>query len=131
MNDNFMTRQRWLSLSLCALAMVSMTAGHAACSERANAIAQVTAGDGAGLPEPYGRHTDDLDGMLRRHTIRALVLINPIGFFYDNGQPMGINYEALRAFETFVNEKYRTRSIKVEVTFIPLRPDQVEAALNL
>jgi membrane-bound lytic murein transglycosylase MltF len=81
------------------------------------------------LSAPYGRHTDDLDAMLKRRNIRALVLINPIGFFYDNGQPMGVNYEALRAFETFVNQKYKTRALKVQVTFIPVRPDQVEAAL--
>jgi membrane-bound lytic murein transglycosylase MltF len=79
---------------------------------------------------PYGRHTDDLPGMLKRRNIRALVLINPIGFFYNNGQPMGVNYEALRAFETFVNQKYKTRALKVQVTFIPVRPDQVEDALQ-
>ena len=79
---------------------------------------------------PFGIHTDDLDAMERRGNIRALVLINPIGFFYDNGQPMGIMYEALRAFETYVNEKLKTSSIKVQVTFIPVRPDQVEAALT-
>ena len=82
------------------------------------------------LAAPFGIHTDDLDGMVKRGNIRALVMINPIGFFYDNGQPMGIMYEALRALETFVNEKLKTRSIKVQVTFIPVRPDQLEAALT-
>src|SRR5271166_6365957 len=43
------------------------------------------------LPAPYGHHTDDLDAMLKRRYLRALVLINPIGFFYtSNGQPMGV-----------------------------------------
>ena len=79
---------------------------------------------------PYGIHTDDLDAMVKRGNIRALVLINPIGFFYDNGQPMGIMYDALRTLETYVNEKLKTKSIKVAVTFIPVRPDQVEAALT-
>jgi membrane-bound lytic murein transglycosylase MltF len=79
---------------------------------------------------PYGRHTDDLEGMLKRRNIRALVLINPIGFFYDNGQPMGVDYQALSALETFVNQKYKTRALKVQVTFIPVRPDQIEAALQ-
>jgi membrane-bound lytic murein transglycosylase MltF len=78
---------------------------------------------------PYGIHTDDLDAMVKRGNIRALVMINPIGFFYDNGQPMGIMYDALEALQTYVNEKLKTRAIKIEVTFIPVRPDQVEAAL--
>jgi len=82
------------------------------------------------VPAPYGYHTDDLDGMEKRGNIRALVMINPIGFFYDNGKPMGIMYDALRALETYVNEKLKTGSIKVEVTFIPVRPDQLEAALT-
>jgi membrane-bound lytic murein transglycosylase MltF len=68
--------------------------------------------------------------MVKRQTIRALVLINPISFFYDNGQPMGVNYEALRALETYVNQKFKTGALKVQVTFIPMRPDQIEAALN-
>lgn len=78
---------------------------------------------------PFGLHTDDLDGMLKRHNIRALVLLNPIGFFYDNGQPMGVNFEALRAFQTFVNQKFKTGAMQVEVSFIPVRPDQLESAL--
>lgn len=82
------------------------------------------------LPTPYGRHTDDLDTMLKRRNIRALVMINPIAFFYDGGHPMGVMYESLRELETYVNQKMKTGTFKVKVTFIPLRPDQVEAALN-
>src|SRR6516225_5627872 len=32
----------------------------------------------------YHHYTDDLDAMVKRHAIRAIVTINPIGFFYDN-----------------------------------------------
>jgi predicted small lipoprotein YifL len=64
------------------------------------------------LPAPFGRYTDDLDGMLKRRNIRALVLLNPISFFYSNGHPMGVNYEALREFETFVNQKMKTGALK-------------------
>lgn len=81
------------------------------------------------VPAPFGRHTDDLDGMLRRRNIRALVLLSPISFFYDNGQPMGITYEALRDFEQFVKSKQKKGALPVAVTFIPVRPDQLEAAL--
>ena len=81
------------------------------------------------LPTPFGRHTDDLDAMLQRRNIRALVILNPIDFFYSNGQPMGIMYEALRDFETFVNRREKTKALKIKVTFIPVRPDQAEPAL--
>jgi len=82
------------------------------------------------LPMPFGRHTDDLEGMLQRQNIRALVMINPIGFFYENGRPMGAIYETLREFQTFINEKFKTGALRVEVTFIPVRPDQAEIALT-
>ncbi len=82
------------------------------------------------LPKAFGRSTTDLDDMLKRRNIRALVMINPIGFFYDKGHPQGVMYEALEEFQKFVNAKYKTGSMKVTVTFIPLRPDQLEAALN-
>jgi membrane-bound lytic murein transglycosylase MltF len=82
------------------------------------------------LPAPFGRSTDDLDAMLKRRNIRALVLINPIGFFYSSGHPMGANYEALQEFESFINQKMKTGALRVKVTFIPLRPDQVEPALT-
>ena len=86
---------------------------------------------GAGsLPLNFERHTDDLDAMVKRGTIRALVLYSRSGFFYVNGRPQGIYYEALRAFEQSVNEKFHTGKQPVQVTFIPVRPDQVEKALT-
>ena len=84
----------------------------------------------AGLPLNFERHTDDLDAMVKRGTIRALVLYSRSGFFYVNGRPQGIYYEALRAFEQSVNEKLHTGKHPVQVTLIPVRPDQVEKALT-
>ena len=85
---------------------------------------------GLALPLNFAKHTGDLDDMMKRRTIRALVLINPIGFFYKNGLPKGANYEALEEFEKFVNQKFKTGTLKTKVVFIPMRPDQLEAALN-
>ena len=95
----------------------------------APAAGQETADANMKLPAPFGRHTDDLDAMLKRRNIRALVIINPIDFFYSNGHPMGINYEALRELEKYINDKYKTGTFRVTVSFIPLRADQIEAAL--
>jgi predicted small lipoprotein YifL len=47
------------------------------------------------LPLNVERHTDDLDAMVKRRNIRALVIINPIGFFYDKGVQRGIIYFVL------------------------------------
>jgi membrane-bound lytic murein transglycosylase MltF len=82
------------------------------------------------LPTAFGRRTGDLDEMAKNRNIRALVLINPISFFYDKGHPRGITYEALEELQKFVNQKLKTGTLDVKVTFIPLRPDQLEAALT-
>jgi membrane-bound lytic murein transglycosylase MltF len=82
------------------------------------------------LPLAFGRRTGDLDEMAKNRNIRALVLINPIGFFYDNGLPKGVNYEALEEFQKFANQKLKTGKLNLKVTFLPLRPDQLEAALT-
>lgn len=82
------------------------------------------------LPLHYDKHTNDLDGIVKRRNIRALVLLNPIGFFYDNGQPRGVNYETLQEFEKFVNQRIKSGTLTVKVTFLPVRTDQAEPALT-
>ncbi len=82
-----------------------------------------------GLPMNFQRHTGDLDEMVKRGNIRALVLYSRSSFFYVNGRPQGLNYEALRDFEQFVNQKLHARQ-HVQVTFIPVRPDQLESYLK-
>jgi hypothetical protein len=47
------------------------------------------------LPANFGKRTGDLDEMIKERTIRALVIINPIGFFYLSGRPYGLHYELL------------------------------------
>ena len=44
----------------------------------------------AALPITFERHTGDLDEMVKRHNIRALVLYSRSGFFYVDGRPEGI-----------------------------------------
>ncbi len=68
--------------------------------------------------------------MVKRRNIRALVLLNPISFFYDQGRPKGIMYEALEELQTFVNKKLKTGTLSVNVTFLPTSPAQIEAALT-
>jgi membrane-bound lytic murein transglycosylase MltF len=82
------------------------------------------------LPLGFARHTGDLDEMINRHQIRALLVINPISFFYVNGKPGGVTFEAVQKLERFINKKYKTGALRVGVTFIPVRPDQLEKALT-
>ena len=83
-----------------------------------------------GLPVNFQRRTGDLDAMVKAKNIRALVLYSHSSFFYVNGLPKGIFYEALRDFEQFVNQKLHTGKQHVQVTFIPVRPDQLETYLT-
>ncbi|HZM86937.1 MAG TPA: lytic transglycosylase F [Blastocatellia bacterium] len=88
------------------------------------------ASENLSLPLKFERHTNDLDEMLKRRTIRALVVIDPIGFFYVGGLPGGAMYEALQAFQSFINRKLKTGATKVEVSFLPVSIGQIEAALE-
>jgi membrane-bound lytic murein transglycosylase MltF len=76
------------------------------------------------------RWTGDLDGMIERRKIRALVVYSKSGFFYDKGQPRGISYEALRELESIVNKKFKTGTRPVQVTFLPTAIEDMESALK-
>ncbi len=133
-----------LALYLCGmLLLISCATKEAtALQERAAAQAQSTptpaASSGktapqspdAGLPVNFQRRTGDLDAMVKAQNIRALVLYSHSSFFYVNGRPQGIFYEALQDFQQFVNEKLHTGRQHIQVTFIPVRPDQLESYLN-
>jgi membrane-bound lytic murein transglycosylase MltF len=115
------------SLAAAAMIVPGPASAHAPPAPTDTTSPQTRAGS---LPLNFERHTDDLDAMVKRGTIRALVLYSRSGFFYVNGRPQGIYYEALRAFEQSVNEKLHTGKQPVQVTFIPVRPDQAEKALT-
>src|SRR6476659_6520148 len=62
---------------------------------------------GTKLPLGFGRRTGDLDEMVKRRNIRALVIMNPIGFFYDKGRPRGAVYDSLEELQGFANKKLK------------------------
>jgi membrane-bound lytic murein transglycosylase MltF len=82
------------------------------------------------LPTNFGRRTGDFDQMLEARNIRALVTINPISFFYSHGKPQGMLYEQLEQLQRLVNARYKTGKLKVKVSFIPVRPDELGPALQ-
>lgn len=82
------------------------------------------------LPIRFDRHLGDLDGMVKRHQIRVLVVPGRSSFFYDLGQPHGIFYEAFDAFQNFVNEKLKTGTLKINIMYIPVGPDLLQDSLQ-
>lgn len=75
------------------------------------------------------RWTGDLDGMIERRMIRALVVYSKTFYFIDRGAPHGTSYDTLTAFEAFLNAKLRRRHLRVHVVFVPVSRDQLLPAL--
>jgi membrane-bound lytic murein transglycosylase MltF len=71
----------------------------------------------------------DLDGMVKRRMIRALVGYSRTFYFIDRGAPHGTSYDTLTAFEAFLNRKLKRRHLKVHVVFVPVSRDQLMPAL--
>jgi membrane-bound lytic murein transglycosylase MltF len=73
----------------------------------------------------------DLDGMKKRHMLRALVVYNQTNFFFDeNGYPHGISYEAMQEFEDYLNRDIKRPEDKILVMVIPVRRDQLLSYLQ-
>ena len=70
------------------------------------------------FPKAFGRRTGDLDEIAKSRNIRALVLINTIGFLCDKGHPQGMMYEGLEELEKFANQKLKTGKLKIKFTYI-------------
>lgn len=82
------------------------------------------------LPIPNQHWTGDFDGMFKRRQIRALVAYSKTAFFYDQGRPEGVSYEALQEFQHTLNRKLRTGNRPLTVTFLPVALDQLESDLT-
>ena len=71
----------------------------------------------------------DFDEMVQHRTIRALVIYSKTFYFLDRGRQYGLSYEALREFEKFINKKLKTKTLKVQVVFIPVSRDELIPSL--
>ena len=71
----------------------------------------------------------DFDEMVQHHTIRALVAYSKTFYFLDRGRQYGLSYEALKEFEKFVNKRLKTKTLKVQVVFIPVSRDELIPSL--
>lgn len=85
------------------------------------------------LPEQFGALTKswvgDLDGMVKRRSIRVLVISGSPQFFYHQGKPRGMMLELLVRFQKHLNEKLDSGLQAVEVIPMPVSRDRLIPAL--
>jgi membrane-bound lytic murein transglycosylase MltF len=67
----------------------------------------------------------DFDEMAANRVIRVLVVYSKTFYFLDRGRQRGLSYDLLKEFEKFVNTKLKTKTLKVQVVFIPVRRDEL------
>jgi len=75
------------------------------------------------LPLPDATWTGDFDGMRQRRLVRVLVVYNKTNYFIDKGMPRGITTEAFKMFEDYINQKYKTKNLRIHVVLVPVRRD--------
>ena len=72
----------------------------------------------------------DLDGMVERGGVRALVVYSLGQYFLDGATQRGVTYEALAEFEKFLNQQLGPGTLKVGVLIIPVQRDELLPALE-
>ena len=110
--------RRWSGLAAACLALCTLPASGAPAPDAAPALRHVEQ-----------KWRGDLDGMIERRMIRALVVYSKTFYFIDRGAPHGTSYDTLTAFETYLNRKLKRRHLRVHVVFIPVSRDQLLPAL--
>ena len=71
----------------------------------------------------------DFDKMAQKRQIRVLVVYSKTFFFLDRGRQRGISHDLLKEFEKFINKKLKTKTLKVQIVFIPVRRDELISGL--
>jgi len=74
--------------------------------------------------------TGDLDEIVKDKMIRILMPYNKTFFFFDGAKPRGLSYDNAMLFEKFINEKLKTKTIKVRVLVIPTSRDKLFSRLK-
>jgi ABC-type amino acid transport substrate-binding protein len=72
----------------------------------------------------------DLDSMIARRKIRALVPYTHLYYYIDGKERKGIAYEALNQFEKSLNKQLHFKSLRVRIIFIPVNRSQVMPLLR-
>jgi len=96
-------------------------------SSDADAAQQRTA---LALPRNFGRATGDWDEIVKRGSLRALVVYNLGGYYYDKGRPRGMVVDAMDEFEKNINKRLKTGAKKFTVQYISVPPADLLKDLN-
>ncbi len=80
----------------------------------------------AGMLQPW---TGDLDGMVKRRYIRLLVTFSKTNYFLDGPSQRGATYDGAKLFEKFLNNRLKSKTIQVQIAFIPVSRDRIFDAL--
>src|SRR5262249_32853939 len=78
----------------------------------------------------YPTSTADFDQMRKIRLVRVLVPYSKTIYFIDKGAERGTAAEVGREFERWLNKKYKTKSLRIQIAFIPMARDQLLPALN-
>ena len=73
--------------------------------------------------------TGDLDGMVKRRYIRMLVTFSKTNYFLDGPSQRGATYDGAKLFEKFLNDRLKSKTIHVQIAFIPVSRDRIFDAL--
>ena len=68
------------------------------------------------LNKPF---TGDFDEMVKKRIIRVLLPYSKPFYFFDGAQPIGTSYEAVLKFEKNLNDKLKTKHLKVHLLVLP------------
>lgn len=74
--------------------------------------------------------TDDLDGLVQRRQIRALVAWSSTDYYLDKGRPRGMFYEITSEFERWYNKREKRVLQPVHVVIIPVARDELISMLE-
>ena len=69
--------------------------------------------------------TGDLDGMVKRRTIRILVVPSRTFFFLNKGDTLGLIAETGQEFEKWINKRRAKTPYNIKVQFVPTRRDRI------
>ena len=82
------------------------------------------------LPDKNEIWTGDLDGMRQRRTVRILVPSSKTLFMVDHsGRHYGMMYDIGAALGSWLNTKYKTGTLKIDIIFIPVPRDRLISGL--
>lgn len=119
----------WISLWVAGLLPAHGAASAPSAAVAASAVALEASAPAGSLPVGMRPWKGDLDAMLERRLIRALVPSSKTFYYVQKGRPSGFSYDVFTAFERELNQQHKSKALKVRVVFLPTPRDEIIDAL--